>query len=879
MSTKENPEVRDIIDRVNEAIRRGEPVSEVKEQVLSERPQDAAIERELEQARRTGGIRVTPVKRTSPTTTVPVDQPVQLELPVDTPRDIVTQRLLQVQTPDFVAQAREQRARELQGGFVSPRPERTNWLRDEVYRVDTRINILESQARRGEGLATVSGARATVEAAGLGTYRLGLGFLEGFELVGKSTFDFFTSTPAEQRETLRAPFRAIADPRGTAITVDTAATRIGTGIGSGLRDRPISTASEIATGIIAPTFIIRGGREAQRLGTLADPRFRPVRDLPGGVQVIEGVPRSTPLTTTTRPAPVTVIDPSGTLRVQIAPAGDGIRYIPITQREMLRQFEGITPMSPAVRGGFGYTFTEQAAFAGQTVDVATAQRGLFSPFQRRIVVDKPGDIPLERTLFVSPPDPVTGDPVLRASRLFPREGTLADVLAGSTGIGVPGRPQALVFQGVRVADIPSDLQPLFRRALAGDRVAEAEFFRRFQTRQLTPTGEFQPLGFRSTEAEFTLAPGSVVERGRVLGVTLIEDATGFHRRVPLIEARIGQASPEVAEAVSRLQRGAATPDDISLVATRTGFSEREIMSSLQGDVFDVRRVSTLPSGVVRQVPGLISPDVSGESVVSRLDVTGFSGVSVVSPPTRPDVWLSPSRVPVVDTVSPISPTPSRRSITSGGPSSPSPVIPISPISPTPDSPSPLIPGRPTPLIPGSGMPILPGSPPSFIPRFPGPSLSLERSRPRESLFQVMVRREGRFRPVGFGMDLSRAVKVGVREVGGTAAASFKVLDERGEVVDVMGLLPRGKATRFRPAKREPGVVVERRRFRISSPGELREITFKGLEELRMRSGGRSVSNLKGKSLSLANGLLGRGVSLRSIRNALKPSKDFGRGLL
>jgi len=40
---------------------------------------------------------------------------------------------------------------------------------------------------------------------------------------------------------------------------------------------------------------------------------------------------------------------------------------------------------------------------------------------------------------------------------------------------------------------------------------------------------------------------------------------------------------------------------------------------------------------------------------------------------------------------------------------------------------------------------------------------------------------------------------------------------------------------FRESKKEPGVFIEKRKFRIDTPGEKRKITFKGLQIIKVKS--------------------------------------------
>jgi hypothetical protein len=75
-----------------------------------------------------------------------------------------------------------------------------------------------------------------------------------------------------------------------------------------------------------------------------------------------------------------------------------------------------------------------------------------------------------------------------------------------------------------------------------------------------------------------------------------------------------------------------------------------------------------------------------------------------------------------------------------------------------------------------------------------------------------------FQPVGLFTTRQDAFTKAKDIVSNTAAASFKVMSQ-GRRVDPEEPL----GFQFRPSKREKGVFVEKRRFRISTPGEKAEI--------------------------------------------------------
>ena len=93
----------------------------------------------------------------------------------------------------------------------------------------------------------------------------------------------------------------------------------------------------------------------------------------------------------------------------------------------------------------------------------------------------------------------------------------------------------------------------------------------------------------------------------------------------------------------------------------------------------------------------------------------------------------------------------------------------------------------------------------------------------KSLFGVEVRRFGSFKQVGRGLNLGEAVELGKLKVGTSAAATFRVT-KGGRPVEIPFNDKRfyGKGTE----------IIEKPKFRIKSSGELREITFKGIETQR-----------------------------------------------
>jgi hypothetical protein len=99
-----------------------------------------------------------------------------------------------------------------------------------------------------------------------------------------------------------------------------------------------------------------------------------------------------------------------------------------------------------------------------------------------------------------------------------------------------------------------------------------------------------------------------------------------------------------------------------------------------------------------------------------------------------------------------------------------------------------------------------------------------------SLFNVEVRRRGKFERVNArSLTLQEAFKMGESNVRSTAAASFKVTPVGGRT-PTRSSVPMS----FGESKKSPGVYVQKNRFRISSVGEKRQITLKGIAKNKSR---------------------------------------------
>ena len=106
--------------------------------------------------------------------------------------------------------------------------------------------------------------------------------------------------------------------------------------------------------------------------------------------------------------------------------------------------------------------------------------------------------------------------------------------------------------------------------------------------------------------------------------------------------------------------------------------------------------------------------------------------------------------------------------------------------------------------------------------------TIEEEKKKEGKYEVQVREKGVFKTIGFKTTPQEAFKFAQKKVQDTASASLRIKNIGStEKIGNLGksILPRNA---FYESKKEPGVFIQRREKRISSYGEKREITFKGL---------------------------------------------------
>jgi len=123
------------------------------------------------------------------------------------------------------------------------------------------------------------------------------------------------------------------------------------------------------------------------------------------------------------------------------------------------------------------------------------------------------------------------------------------------------------------------------------------------------------------------------------------------------------------------------------------------------------------------------------------------------------------------------------------------------------------------------------APPVVIPKteiIPIPTLLFTKGNQKgKGLFNVLVRSKGEFKLVATLPTYQKAFNFGTGKVLNTASASFKIEPVNNKVPNKNSQFLNSRV--FYQSKREPGVVIQKREFRIGTAGEKREITYKGIQ--------------------------------------------------
>jgi len=295
------------------------------------------------------------------------------------------------------------------------------------------------------------------------------------------------------------------NPKETTKAVGTGLKNVGSNIISGrgfpslgkaIRDRPSEVlgrgAAELLLAKGTGTVIRGSARVSEVVGTVASPKFRPVRTTPSG-KAITNIPSK---------------DPSrGVLDIKV---------------------------SGSISKDLAEPIKTQTKLAGTEQDLVSGARDLFGTFRRReIVIDKPKPTPqspeLERAFFTDPRGR------LRPSRLGlvgdQPKAKLIDILSGDVTLK-RSKPQAILFEREKISKFPKGLRAVEKKLKRGKTLSPREE-KRLEQFQLKPTGKFKVPGFLSVEPEAVLAPGEVIRREGIAAVTLIKG-----RRVPVIRAKV-----------------------------------------------------------------------------------------------------------------------------------------------------------------------------------------------------------------------------------------------------------------------------------------------------------------------------------------------------
>lgn len=267
---------------------------------------------------------------------------------------------------------------------------------------------------------------------------------------------------------------------------------------------------------------------------------------------------------------------------------------------------------PTVRGPFGFSKKDIQAFTGERGPVISSARDLFGFGKKEVtLIPGLGDF----GLFATPPKSGRGFGRLSRLGVGQPEATLADIISGEFTFKRQ-KPQLIVF--------PDEV--------------------------IGRPGGFQTKTFTPGELEVTLPAGKIIEQIGQPGVII----TGG-KRVPIITAKIGVGSPEIAGLTKKAfggidltSRELAKLSKASRIDFSSSFISKPIVSPSRffgssgisiskqfssGLSFDSRSLGI--SGFSRQsrrggFSGRISPAPRGGSGFSITGVSGFSGVSGLS---------------------------------------------------------------------------------------------------------------------------------------------------------------------------------------------------------------------------------------------------------
>lgn len=160
------------------------------------------------------------------------------------------------------------------------------------------------------------------------------------------------------------------------------------------------------------------------------------------------------------------------------------------------------------------------------------------------------------------------------------------------------KPQILVFENVRVQNLPKALSKIESKLKAGKTLTsqEANQLLKFQ---LEPSGKFKPIGALSKESEVTLAPGEITKRIKTIGFVNVGG-----KRVPLVAAKVVKPTQNLKKLIKEFNSGKITNKNLKKLKKQlnkeTGFKNAlERRTSTSRRIPEPKRVIRLPKPVIR----------------------------------------------------------------------------------------------------------------------------------------------------------------------------------------------------------------------------------------------------------------------------------------
>jgi len=107
-----------------------------------------------------------------------------------------------------------------------------------------------------------------------------------------------------------------------------------------------------------------------------------------------------------------------------------------------------------------------------------------------------------------------------------------------------------------------------------------------------------------------------------------------------------------------------------------------------------------------------------------------------------------------------------------------------------------------------------------------------KKKKKTDLFITEIRKKGKFKGIAIKESKEAAINLGIQTVRNTAAASFRIKEKStGKPITSFGNIGKG----FYSSKKQTGVIIQKRGTRITTQGEKKEITFKGIAANRTKN--------------------------------------------